>query len=237
MNADPIRAISLRQPWASLLFVIAAERNGQRCGHHGTELERPIGGHRTDRTLDHIKWACRDCFSRELKFAPPLKQWETRSRPAPSTIIGERILVHAAKRPPVSIYEADLVAARDMDGDYCLWQDGVPVCDLPLGVLLGWATITESLPIVEDQEETGSAYEGPACVESRPDNGHLMYWPSWDGALEYEDGTDMADQLPFGDWTPGRHAWRVTDPVLLDEPIPYRGQQGVFFVDPEVLSR
>ena len=40
----------------------------------------------------------------------PFKTIETRSWPAPKSLIGQRIAIHAAKRKPLSIYAADMVA-------------------------------------------------------------------------------------------------------------------------------
>jgi hypothetical protein len=36
------------------------------------------------------------------------------------------------------------------------------------------------------------------------------------------------EEYVYGDWQPGRWAWRVSDPVVLPEPKPARGQQGVW---------
>lgn len=41
------------------------------------------------------------------------------------------------------------------------------------------------------------------------------------------------DELAFGDYTPGRFAWHLTDPEPLDEPIPWKGSQGIFKVPAE----
>ena len=35
----------------------------------------------------------------------------------------------------------------------------------------------------------------------------------------------------LGDYAPGRYAWRLTDIVKLDEPIPYKGMLGLWTVD------
>lgn len=40
----------------------------------------------------------------------------------------------------------------------------------------------------------------------------------------------------MGDYSPGRYAWELTNPVLFDEPILYRGQQGFFFVPCHVIE-
>jgi len=36
------------------------------------------------------------------------------------------------------------------------------------------------------------------------------------------------DETLFGDWTPGRYAWEIINVALLPEPIPARGQQGLW---------
>lgn len=36
------------------------------------------------------------------------------------------------------------------------------------------------------------------------------------------------DEYAFGDFTPGRYAWVLEDPVLFDEPIPASGKQGLW---------
>lgn len=41
----------------------------------------------------------------------------------------------------------------------------------------------------------------------------------------------------FGDYTPGRWAWWLTDPRPLPAPIPFRGSQGAFDVPDGLLSR
>lgn len=44
------------------------------------------------------------------------------------------------------------------------------------------------------------------------------------------------DDLACGDWTKGRFAWRRHGFRLLPEPVPYRGQQGLFDVPDELLA-
>jgi hypothetical protein len=36
---------------------------------------------------------------------------------------------------------------------------------------------------------------------------------------------------PFGDFSPGRHGWMLTDLRPLAEPIPWKGAQGIFFAE------
>jgi hypothetical protein len=42
-------------------------------------------------------------------------------------------------------------------------------------------------------------------------------------------------ETDLGDWTPGRFAWEFTGAYLLPEPIPYRGQQGIWEFPETVL--
>ena len=43
------------------------------------------------------------------------------------------------------------------------------------------------------------------------------------------------EELALGDFSPGRYAWRFTAVFKLDEPIPYRGAQGIWTIkDPGV---
>jgi hypothetical protein len=42
----------------------------------------------------------------------------------------------------------------------------------------------------------------------------------------------------FGDWNPGRYAWRFEDALLLPEPIPFKGRQDVLYIlDPAVQAQ
>ncbi len=36
------------------------------------------------------------------------------------------------------------------------------------------------------------------------------------------------DEYAFGDFTPGRYAWVMTDPVLFENPVPASGKQGLW---------
>lgn len=48
---------------------------------------------------------------------------------------------------------------------------------------------------------------------------------------------DLAlDELAFGDYTPGRYAWRLRDVAAVTPPRAYRGSQGIFEVPNELLG-
>ena len=60
----------------------------------------------------------------------------------------------------------------------------------------------------------------------------LTYWPWGDG--EHPDAY-LDDQLPLGDFTPGRWGWMLTDPEPCD-PVPCKGRQGVFVLPADVAE-
>lgn len=42
------------------------------------------------------------------------------------------------------------------------------------------------------------------------------------------------DEYAFGDFTPGRYAWVMMNPVLFESPIPARGKQGLWNWEGEI---
>lgn len=42
-------------------------------------------------------------------------------------------------------------------------------------------------------------------------------------------------EVQLGDWQPGRYAWVLREPRVLDSPVPVRGSQGFFRVDSALL--
>jgi hypothetical protein len=180
-------------------------------------------------------------------IALEVKRWETRSRPAPKALIGERIAIHAAARQPYNPnvdYDPDDPAMRV--GDFLLdwgYDDNHHVAisgsgldfygfllredmefggrrwhPLPLGAIVCTARLAASLPMVEDPDDVPDPI---ALVEVGPSR--LLLWP--EGAVEDGDEIDISDQRAFGDWRPGRWAWLLEDVVPV-EPYPFRGGQG-----------
>lgn len=205
-----VKAIVLHQPWATLVAIGVKEWETRPSPPNGTM--RPDG---------------------------------VRGLPGLPIEPGERIAIVAGARKPPEGMEV---------GDYCVerWRDEPaepcmagpyrpalgyrPMFRLPLGAVVCTAVVAEALPMVGDYDDVSSAYEGPAAVEVVP-GGSLIQYPAWDGVLYDEDGdphetdgarcVDISDQLPYGDWTLGRWAWRLTD-VQSCDPIPVKGRQGVF---------
>lgn len=50
--------------------------------------------------------------------------------------------------------------------------------------------------------------------------------------IEEDDLDDVTEEEQiYGDWRPGRYAWRCRDPQLFPEPIKVSGKQGIWFHD------
>lgn len=120
------------------------------------------------------------------------KQAETRHWPAPAWLIGERMAIHAAKKPMPQWLTREPIFAEALIDHYESPKD------LPFGALVATAVLERcelmTYRLVED------------ICSTRP------------------------SEHAFGHWARGRFAWWLRDVQLLDDPIPYRGRQGLFDV-------
>lgn len=140
--------------------------------------------------------------------AEGVKTIETRSWPAPKGLIGQRIAIHAAKKQPT---EAEVFGGWTLrrtswrPAAYQLVQrpatpespHTLPTIELPLGKVAGSAVLAACVPMRAKRDATADEPELLVDAESlwRPETG----WVS------------IADQLPFGDFAPGRWAWILAD--------------------------
>lgn len=184
-----------------------------------------------------------------------IKTWETRPAPPngpmrpdgvrglPGLAIepGERIAIVAGAKAPEDGFEVgdwQVESWRDAPHVPCLVRAGdssgrAGARDLPLGAVVCTVEVAEALPILGVDDP---AHRRPHVGPSRHAPGRLnVYRPAtgWYGggavSGEYDDWVDenITDQFPYGDWQPGRWAWRLTG-VESCEPIPVKGRQGVF---------
>lgn len=162
-----------------------------------------------------------------------VKRIETRSW---STSFRGPLAIHAGKAKP----SRDLVRMGQWltrwdygEGRYAM-SDGLGKwVALPLGAVVAVCDLIDVVPIV-----------GPT---SPPDPNALTV-VDWDGAhlllrYRYEDVLDLGmqiehhtDQIPFGDFTPGRFAWMLDNVRPLDHPVPMKGAQGLRDVDNEMAA-
>lgn len=159
-----------------------------------------------------------------------VKSIETRSWPAPAGAIGERLLIHAAaKVPPVSVVgDHSLVhppwrVIFDMTGErQCFLADPFteeqqvargmqPDGDLlgfpmPLGAIVASCTLAACVPMVApralNDDRTAHLSVTPQSL--------VLYEPTPNTAANWTHRS-MQDQMPYGDFAPGRWAWLLED--------------------------
>lgn len=159
-----------------------------------------------------------------------VKTIETRSWPAPDRLVGQRIGIHAARRPP----EVHGFQRMARIGDWWIEADGLggyqthhrddlesPGHPLPLGVLLGTARLAACVPMVGQDDPVGrqphlivgTRYDPARLVLCIPSESHYS-GGAISGKVSDWSNQIVTDQAPFGDFAPGRWAW------LLDEITP-----------------
>lgn len=112
----------------------------------------------------------------------------------------------------------------------CWWDTSCSSTILPLGAVVAVAELTDVLPIVDDPDDLP---DSPACLEvDHP--GWLVFWP--EGVVDREDTIDCSDQLPFGDFSPGRFGWLLDNVRQLARPVPMRGALGLRDMEPALAA-
>ncbi len=117
-------------------------------------------------------------------------------------------------RGPLAIHAGLHVPSQDdmllIDG-----SDGRDGRLLPLGAVVAVCDLVDVVPIVDEWPDDG------ACIRQFDDGETLLYRKG------HGYGDDIGDQLPFGDFTPGRYAWLLDDVRPLRTPVPMKGAQGL----------
>jgi hypothetical protein len=107
----------------------------------------------------------------------------------------------------------------------------VPVV-LPFGAVVAVANLVDVLPIHSYTSRKPKSPDGRYLLHEVGGRGvPVLAMFDADGAgLPAHDGRwpDYRDDLPWGDFTPGRYAWLLADVRKLDEPIPAKGRQGLW---------
>lgn len=176
-----------------------------------------------------------------------VKTIETRSWRAPQALIGQRIAIHAGKTAKSLLELSEDYEAGDAFGYLGDFQFGIGIVnsdestkgaawihylgvgldgpdgwvnpvDLPFGAVVAIATLADCVPMVE--RDTGINI---ARYVYLLDDEVLHVNQTRSPRV-----TEMSDQLPYGDFRPGRWAWMLSDIDQLAEPIPATGKQGVW---------
>ena len=137
----------------------------------------------------------------------------TRSRPAPNTLIGSRIAIHAGKRRPRRSEWNDRVAET---------AAGV---DLPLGVVVATARVDGCVRVLSN---------GFARMSEPADPGRV--WVMDRSGQEHRDAYQM-DSDPYGDYSEGRWIWLLSSVRAVEPPIKATGRRGVWLLPSQVQAR
>ena len=133
---------------------------------------------------------------------------ETRGWPAPKTLVGSRIAIHAAKRRPRRSEWNDRVAEA---------MDGV---DLPLGVIVATARLDGCVRVLSNGFAKLSEPADPERV-----------WVVDRFGREHRDVHQMNSD-PYGDYSEGRWIWLLSRIRPVEPPIEARGNRRVWILPP-----
>lgn len=141
------------------------------------------------------------------------------------------LAIHAGRVPPLGSDMATLVG--EQPGVFARWVEAGLVSHdgledrLPLGAVVAIATLADVLPMADE----GSMIVDYVGIDLSPTNDRppLLLWKEDED--DHVIGTDVSDQLPFGEFAPGRFAWVLEDVEPLDVPISATGKQGLWTWD------
>lgn len=154
-------------------------------------------------------------------FAPngSMRPEGQRGQPGKPIEPGERIAIHAAAPRPVRV--GDWIPWQQ-HGEWCVQRDTTKSGDLfashatvwtPLGAIVGTVVVADVVPIKAVDDTVSPAWcPHIAPKHNQPDG--LWHWRGEDthASIPIWDTLDISDQLPLGDYRPGRWGWLLTDP-------------------------
>jgi hypothetical protein len=167
------------------------------------------------------------------------KPIETRSWKPPGSLIGDRIAIHAAKKPPTEDQEVgDFVVHKMAGGSWAMRRGPLlmrPIWyPLPLGAILCTARLVDCVPVIGEDEDSGlaplSGSGWHSYVRNHPDGQYGAapgLWLIGYNNLTSGNPTRIEDQRPYGDYRPGRWAWLLDGIEALANPVPFTGRQGL----------
>lgn len=163
-------------------------------------------------------WASLCVLASPADKTTPVKPYETRHW---RTDFRGRLLIHAAKKWSRELHDT----ACSEPFMRCLLAGGLPDCDaMPLGRIVGAVDLVDVYQ-VQTWIDKGRRFTGLTRMLDRPfqDSVNAIALPT-------------GDALAFGDFSLGRYAWALRNPVMFKTPIPYKGAQGFFNVPDEVVA-
>ena len=145
------------------------------------------------------------------------KKFETRSW---KTDYRGPIAIHAAMKDPKAIFaklpvNVQCKISPFLLEHYLLWEN------VPCGVIIATAELVNCWHIVHHPGiNIDIAKQIPIGAESITNDKHHPDFGKYIVPTEQE--------MLFGDWTPGRYGWEFKNMIMLPEPIPAKGKQGLW---------
>lgn len=167
----------------------------------------------------------------------PMRPEGVRGLPGCSLERGERIAIVAGAKAGTEVGE-------DLGDSGWYWEStaGDPSCvvnwkqpatfhDAPLGAVVCTVTVDDAATCVDLVTGEGEVEVGwSPAIYVEPSGLCLSH--HFEAPARH---IDVTDQLPLGDFTPGRWGWLLSDPQPCD-PIPCKGRQGVFELPAEIAE-
>lgn len=142
-----------------------------------------------------------------------VKRFETRSWPCPEKWWGQHMAFHAAARR-VTPGDIGHYHVEQLRHDAVMYEIGAgDDIDLPLGAVVGSGVVAACYPIVG--YGTDRDHGGRRVIVA---GDRLFCQTSHDPGVSPD---DISDQLPYGDFTPGRFAWLIEDAAPTTERCPW----------------
>lgn len=204
-----MKALTLRQPWASL---VAVGTKWIETRSWSTSYRGRLAVHAGRAEPSGVGWVEPYMVGRWTDY-----------------------LVHA---DPCDCDEGEETAGnrclRRSDWSWALLRDGGAFAPslfarLPLGKVVATCRLVDVVPMVA----AGCSTPGARLVLDEPHEGDLPYqqgglWIIGPTALTNGHPTRVEDQRPYGDFRPGRFAWLLADVKALDIPAPTKGRRGLW---------
>lgn len=150
-----------------------------------------------------------------------VKNIETRSWPPPKTLIGERLLIHVGGRQPEYGPIGDDWTVCGSPGFPLPGTTFAPLLariktpgvagyyEMPLGAIVASCVLADAVPMVDLCDAGGNDVIGQRMLVVGASGQVLMLTDALPGANA--ERQDVSDQLPYGDFAPGRWAWLLED--------------------------
>ncbi len=158
------------------------------------------------------------------------KQFETRSW---STSYRGPLLIHAAQKWDLEQRETCINEpfSSALGGDKFPNQPqsdwflaSLMSSHLPRGCIIGMVELVDCYQV----------FQTPLLL--RGSKKHYVKMVNYKGGKDGNLPLPTGNELAFGDFSVGRYAWKLSNPVRFAEPIPYRGMQQIFNVPDDVVA-